>query len=95
MEIITLTLYLKETYNVNTLLTLWTNLWTNMPNPFERKFDGECNRCEQMMVEGDLTYAHDDEYICWECADDMEIVCACDAKKSPDYDECYDCHNVQ
>ena len=47
-----------------------------------------------MMTTGDLTYAHEDEFICWECADGMDIVCACDSKKLPDYDECYDCHQA-
>lgn len=63
-----------------------------MANPFERKFDGQCDRCGDHLLEGDMTYAHEDEFMCYSCADELNIVCGCDEKKKPEYDECYDCH---
>ena len=65
-----------------------------MSNPFDRKFDGQCDRCGDTMLEGEITYAFDDEFMCFECAQNFDIVCMCDNVKKPEYAECYECHNI-
>ena len=64
-----------------------------MANPFAATFASECTQCGRDIMEGDTTFAHEDEFICEQCAEDAEIVCPeCGKYKKPQFDACFECH---
>jgi hypothetical protein len=66
-----------------------------MANPFPTKFDSQCQQCESMLDRGDLMYAHDDLFICPDCAEEAGVVCDCGNFKKEDYKKCYDCSQIK
>lgn len=63
-----------------------------MANPFEAKFDSECENCGETVIEGDEMYATDDGFLCPDCASEEGYVCSdCGNFKKPEYELCYEC----
>ena len=62
-------------------------------NPFEGHFDSWCRGCECEMYEGSMVYAHDDLFLCSDCAEEENVVCECGKYKKPEYSQCYDCNH--
>lgn len=63
-----------------------------MANPFELYNDRFCDECGDYCLEGEMMYFHEDDIICWTCADMAEVVCECDNYKRPEYEQCYECY---
>lgn len=66
-----------------------------MANPFETKFDSECQECGSFVWEGDLMYSNDGTFLCKDCATLAEIVCACGNFKKDTFKTCFDCNKKE
>jgi len=64
-----------------------------MANPFKIKGSRECDQCGTELVEGDIAYFHNDDFICEECASEADVVCECGNYKKEQYPTCYECRN--
>jgi hypothetical protein len=62
-----------------------------MANPFETKRSSVCDGCGEGVFQGDLMFAHEGEFFCEMCADEMDCVCECGDYKKPEYEMCYNC----
>lgn len=62
-----------------------------MSNPFETKFDSECQDCGAEVLQGDDMYVVDGNFLCISCAEINGNVCDCGNYKKDDYDTCYEC----
>lgn len=62
-----------------------------MANPFETRFRSRCADCGDDVDAGDDMYAHDEEFICSDCANALDVVCHCGNYKKEEYETCYDC----
>lgn len=50
-----------------------------------------CEGCGEEIEEGDDVFFHEDEKLCEQCAEQLDIVCDCGQYKKPEYETCYEC----
>ena len=62
-----------------------------MANPFQVKFDSECQECGSIVDQGENMFADDGMFICEPCAEELGVICSCGNYKKPEYDTCYNC----
>jgi len=62
-----------------------------MSNPFEVRATRHCATCEEPVEQGDLMFAHEDNFICENCAREMDLICDCGNYKKEQYEMCYTC----
>ena len=62
-----------------------------MPNPFETQFDSECQDCGDMIDEGQPMFADKGEFICYECAEERDVICECGNYKKSEFATCFNC----
>lgn len=63
-----------------------------MANPVPAFEGTECDKCGDILDEGDLLFMTPDGRLCSECAESEEYVCACGKFKKAEYGTCYTCH---
>lgn len=65
-----------------------------MANPFPCKFDSQCQNCGNYLDAGEEMYAHDQMFICADCANEADAVCECGNYKKPEFKTCFTCKDI-
>jgi len=62
-----------------------------MSNPFEAKFESECQNCGDTVDEGEEMFAVEGEFWCRDCAKRTNNICKCGNYKKDEFDSCFTC----
>ena len=66
-----------------------------MSNPFLPQFMSSCDWCSDSVSPDDIMFCHKGDFICESCAAEKQLICVCGNYKKDQYNNCYDCHELQ